>query len=130
MSAAIDLALREHLAAFGLPVSWEGDKFTPPATTWVQARMFPVDGVRQTHSGTMRRNDFFQVTVMHPLAEKGASLAAKRIADQIVSHFATDMRLPVSAPVLRIRRQPDIAQGFPDGAWWRLPVTIYITAFT
>lgn len=123
MAADVRLALTGRLLTLdaGLPVNWENEDFTPPAGGYLDVQLFRSGTDRQyvQSAGTHVMLGFLQIAVMAP-KNRGA-VAADRIADQIAAHFPCDLQL---GPV-RITQTPHVAGGFPDGAWWRVPVSIY-----
>lgn len=126
MAADVRLAITGRLLTLdtGMPITWENEDFTPPADGYLDVQLFRSGTERQyvQSAGTHVMLGFLQVAVMAP-KDRGA-VAADRIADQIVAHFPADLQL---GPV-RITQTPHVAGGFPDGALWRVPVTIYFEA--
>lgn len=127
MAADVRLAITGRLLTLdvGIPNNWENEGFDPPADGYLDVQLFRSATNRkyvQTGGGTHVMLGFLQVAVMAP-KDRGA-VAADRIADQIVAHFPCDLQL---GPV-RITQTPHVAGGFPDGAWFRLPISIFFQA--
>ena len=126
MAADVRLAVTGRLLTLdvGMPITWENEDFIPPADGYLDVQLFRSGTERQyvQSAGTHVMLGFLQVAVMAP-KDRGA-VAADRIADAIVAHFPCDLRL---GPV-RITQTPHVAGGFPDGAWFRLPISIFFQA--
>jgi hypothetical protein len=65
---------------------------------------------------------FAQITVMAKPGE--FATRANRLADQIAALFPYTLRLPVTGGEITISQPPEVQQGYPDGAHWRVPVKI------
>jgi hypothetical protein len=126
MAADVRLAITDRLLTLdvGFPVNWENEGFDPPAGGYLDVQLFRSATNRQyvQSAGTHVMLGFLQIAVMAP--KDRAAVEADRIADAIVAHFPCDLRL---GPV-RITQTPHVAGGFPDGAWFRLPISIFFQA--
>lgn len=128
MAADIRLALSARLASLvlspAMPIAWEGVEFDPPPVTgYLDVQLFRSATNRQFigSADPHQRLGFLQVAVMVAPGDDGAGvMRADRIADAIVAHFPCDLRLGG----VRITARPNVAGGFPDGAWWRLPISV------
>lgn len=128
MAADIRLALSARLASLvltpALPIIWEGQDKPAPAGGYLEPQLFRSATTRQfLGSGDPhQRLGFLQVAIMIPPGDDGAGvMRADRIADAIVAHFPCDLRLGE----VRITQTPHVSGGFPDGAFWRLPISVY-----
>jgi len=65
---------------------------------------------------------FAQVTVMAKIGN--FATGATTIADSIAALFPYTLRLPVTGGEITISQPPEVQQGYPDGAHWRVPVKI------
>lgn len=131
MAADIRLALSARLASLvltpTLPIIWEGQDVPAPSGGFLQPQLFRSATNRTSvgSDGPHQRLGFLQVAIMVPPGDDGAGvMRAERIADAISAHFPCDLRLDE----VRITQAPHVAGGFPDGAFWRLPVTVYFEA--
>lgn len=128
MSAAgIADAMFRRLDGLGLPypIAWEDRHATPPQGPYIEARIAFGDPQRIGISSTLahRRPGYMQVSLFWPRG-RGASIAAKTVADQIAAHFPVDARYGAA----RISRAPHVPGGFQDGSRWHEPVTINFEA--
>ena len=130
--AALSGRLDALATVLTLPIAWEGEEFDPTGAAFLRAQIFRSSTRRpwiQTggdHIGV----GILQVTVNQPMGPEGGSpaMAADRIADRVAAWFPEDLRLPVAGPFLRIIRMPHVAGGFPDDAFWVVPVSIEFEA--
>ncbi|WP_296222046.1 phage tail terminator-like protein [uncultured Sphingomonas sp.] len=121
---AITDALKEHLAS--MPerpeTVWENEHATPgepPYLTVASVRAEPfgmtLDGIGHEYTG------FLTVNVV---ANAGTGTrAAYDLAERIAAHFH-GAEIPADGGQLRISRQPQIMDGYQDGARYRVPVSI------
>lgn len=105
-------------------IIWENRE--PPTTPTRPYLIFdhvPVSRTDDTLTGGGEiASGFIQVTVM--AAQNEFSTPAKLIAQAIKALFPYTLRLPVTGGEITITKPPEIQQGYPDGASWRVPVKI------
>lgn len=112
-------AIEALILTAGYPVAFENVDFDPPSAIWLDVQLFRTGTDRLTIGGAHRRVGFLQVAVMAP--QGFGTGAADTVAEEIQALFPTDLKLGPT----RVTRLPEIAGGYPDGAFWRVPVSIY-----
>ena len=121
---AITDALKEHLASMpDRPATvWENEHADPatlPYLTVASVRAEPfgltLDGIGHDYTG------FLMVNVVTPSGT--GTRAAYDLAERIAAHFH-GAEIPADGGQLRINRQPQIMDGYQDGARYRVPVSI------
>jgi hypothetical protein len=128
MSVKIDQALVEHfrLGAFGLPVAYENQPFSPSNCAWASVRVLPNDVTPYSLDDCDETDGIFQVILNYP-TDVGA-VEPKAKADEVFSHYAIGSRVSYAGQSLTInrhQRQPGLAE---DG-WYRLVLSIGYIAF-
>ncbi|ESQ83253.1 hypothetical protein AEAC466_13455 [Asticcacaulis sp. AC466] len=132
------LALRQRVTSLpgGLAIDWPGSDFTPPADDggplgFVEVRQVQSPGTRiligsQSASG---RAGVLQLSLMVPIARGVADAAVAEMAGQMAAHFPADLKLRFMGLEVRIERAADIAAGYRDGVYWRVPVSVRWRAY-
>ena len=118
-------SLETRLNAIGVfPTAFENVPFNPIAgTPWQRARLLPARTENPTQGDAFKREiGIFEVMLAYP-QNAGPQLAATR-ANLIVTSFPKGWSLVVGTLRVLIDRSPFIGQGIPDGAWYKLPVSI------
>jgi hypothetical protein len=118
----IRTAFAARLDGMGYPVAWENIDFMPPDAIWLEAQLFRSGIDRLTTDGAHRRYGIFQVAVMAPMG-KGA-FPADAVAEAVQAQFPCDMKFGPA----RVTQMPEIAGGYPDGSFWRVPVSVNFEA--
>lgn len=137
IETAIWLALRGRVQA--LPVSivpqsaiaWPKRPFTKPTLNgqpapYIEVRHLPnqVGRLMVKGSGPHQRPGILQLDYMSPTGGALDDVQVTEMAGRIASHFPADMVLSAAGVRVRVERAPDVAQGFADGPYWRVPVSI------
>lgn len=143
MTATVETSIWQALKtrAASLPgslvISWPMEPFTPPVSggkpaPYVEVRNIPNANVRPfIGSGDPHdRMGILQLTLCWPVADVGAA-AGKTHPDvlieragEIAAHFNTDRPLDFEGVRVRVERAADVAQGYRDDAYIRVPVSV------
>ena len=120
---AITDALKEHLAALPgkPPVVWENQDSVPPSMPYLVATPVRGEPARLTHDGVHTYPGLLQVSVV--VASGTGSRAAYDLAETVAAHFH-GADLSPDGGRLRITDQPQIMEGYQDGARFRVPCLI------
>ena len=125
--AEIETVAGQHLASMGsTPIAWPNKNFDPDGT-YIEFRHIPNDVDDPVISGGFEYAlGIFLITVVTPANQ--FSTEANDLAEQIRRHFYKGLRLSLTGGSLVINRPSSLGTGFPDGAYWRQPVSVsYIT---
>ena len=124
MNTKIDQAFVKAFkdAAFGLPIAYENDSYSPTSgTAYAELLMMPNDVTPLALKGTDQTDGVFRVVLRYP-ANSGA-VAIKQMADTIASVFKIGARVCYSgtcATVVGQQRQPGVA----EAGWFKIVLTI------
>ena len=127
MKSAQDIALKARLASLsGTPKAWPNEVFDPAAPgnmPYIACTVVRAGTTDETVDGTA------PVVVGRLIAtvvvEAGTGeIKADTIAAQIAALFPMGLRIPAGAQSICIMQPPHIREGMPDGAYWRVPVSI------
>lgn len=113
------VAIEALILTAGYPVAFENVDFSPPGEIWLDVQLFRSGTDRLTLDAAHRRVGFLQVAVMAPQGYGTGAVDA--VAEEIQALFPADLMLGPA----RVTRLPEIAGGYPDGAWFRVPISIY-----
>lgn len=141
VQTAIWLALRGRVAT--LPASivpqsaiaWPKREFTKPQAgnlpaPYIEVRHLPNRADRVLIGiGPQIRPGILQLDYMEPLSSPLDDIQVGERAGLIAAHFPADLKITAHSVSVRIEQAPDVAQGFADGAYWRLPVSIRYVCF-
>lgn len=127
----IDAALEQHLLTLpGAPsIAWEDVAFKPvTGQAYLQVNQLRNAPVDDSLTSDMRRDrGILQVTVAHPAG--GGKASALNVAHAVAQHFSYGLELPIAGAIVLIDSHPSIASGYPDGGWYRIPVSVSWQAF-
>ena len=120
-------AFSTRLATLGFPVAYENADFTPPAEVYLAESILPAEtrssGLAATSSDICE--GVWQVLCYAPAGEgKGAAFNA---AKQVLELFPKALRAQHSGLEATVRRAEQNA-GFPSGARWVVPISVYYRA--
>lgn len=101
---------------------FENSDARPSEAGWLDVKLLRNRNQRLSLGNAHRRQGIFQIAVMSPLSI--GAMAADRIAESVQAAFPSDAEFGPA----RVTETPTIADGFPDGAWWRVPVSVYFEA--
>lgn len=108
-------------AGKGLPVAWQNQPFTPPATTYLRAFLLPADtdsldleGAHRAYSGV------FQVSIVAPTGS-GAG-AAEALAEEIAALFPCTLRLNSGAFAVQVAAPVSSGPAIVDDTRYTLPI--------
>lgn len=142
----IRLAVEARVATLpsGLPgVVWnDGQAVSPPMNggqpaPYIEARHMP-NATARLFIGSddpHLRPGILQLTVCWPISNIGTGSGKTHphvigeIAGKIAAHFATDLPMDQDGVRVRVEKAPDVAQGYNDDAYFRVPVSIRHSAF-
>jgi hypothetical protein len=100
---------------------------TPPKPLpYIEVRLLP-NRVQRLFIGSAephRRPGILQLDFMAPTTGLLDDVQVIEMAGDIAAHFPADLRLTAHGVTVRIQQAPDVLQGFADGAYWRVPVSI------
>lgn len=138
-------ALRTRVATLqgGYTISWPMEPFSPPTAGGKPA---PYVECRNIQNRTSRvfigssephdRKGILQLSLCWPVSEVGTGsgkthpdVLTER-AGQIAAHFPTDHRMTFGDVDVRVTSAPDVAQGYLDGTYIKVPVSINWRTFT
>ena len=104
--------------------AFENAPFTPVnGVAWQKCDMLPAKTQNPTMGDDFKRDaGIFQVTLAYPL-NVGAGAAIVR-AKVIAEGFKRGYTMNDGTLRVLIDESPSIAQGIPDGAWYKLPISI------
>lgn len=112
--------LNARLAALtGLPdVAWQNQPYTPTnGTEYLRPTLLPANNDPATLSWTETMTGVYQVDVFMPSSIRGPAAALTR-AEDIAEHFRASDIADLSI------RSITVGQALPDGAYYRVPVSI------
>lgn len=132
-------ALRARAATIpgGFTISWPMEPFTPPSSggspsPYVECRNIPnrnsrmFIGSNEPHD----RKGILQLSLCWPVADVGTGsgktnpdVLTER-AGQLAAHFPTDHRMIFDGVDVRVSSAPDVAQGYLDGPYIKVPVSV------
>jgi hypothetical protein len=112
-----------------LATAWENVPFTPVSGVAYQQVNLVIAGNKDitVSDSSYIMTGFLQVMLVYPIGT-GAKLASTR-ADLLLSTFKRGLELTASGVKVRIHKAPVIAPAIIDGAFYKLPVTIYFNTF-
>jgi hypothetical protein len=139
---AIWLALKARIATLPASIvpqtsiSLPKEAFTPPKSgtnllPYLQVQHLPNQTERIFIKGDAphRRPGILQLSLMVPNTGSWDFTVTTERAGLIAAHFPADLRLTGNGVSLRIELAPSIAQGFPDGAYWKTPISVRYDCF-
>ncbi len=127
---AIAIALTTRLNTYSPPlfIQWPNEAASPDADVAFLSVAFlrgqpdnPAVG-----PGLTRHVGVFQINVHHP--ENTGEGPARRIADAIATLFAFGSSMTYGGVTVHVTRTAAVAQGFHDGAWYVVPVSVFYRA--
>lgn len=127
---AIEKAIGQHLAGMTdcPPIAWPNKDFTPNGT-YIEFRHAPNERIDNTIDaiGAYQRGLFLLTVVT---AQDKFTTPANAIAKDIMARFPKGLRLDAGEDgTVLVYDPPSPGTGFPEGAYWRQPITIpYSTA--
>ncbi len=112
-----------------ISTAWENVAFTPVNNVpYQQVNLMIADNKDVTVSDSSYvTNGLLQVLLVFPIGS-GTKSAATR-ADLILSTFKRGLELTAGSIKVRIHKTPVIAPAIIDGAFYKLPVSIYFNTF-
>ena len=103
-----------------LPIVYENDPLTPPATTYLRAFLLPADTTSEDLAGTLRTyGGIFQVNVVAPINTGPGAAAA--IGDELAALFVLNARLTGGVTVQQIT-PTTVAGALQDADRYTIPV--------
>jgi predicted metal-dependent TIM-barrel fold hydrolase len=91
--------------------------------TYLEALFLPNEtNTPHLSEGPHRYQGFLQVTVVSPISE--GELPPRRVARDVINHFAQGTIIDGDGVRIRIIRQPWAAPSLKDGGWYRTPISI------
>lgn len=123
MNQTIYQALRGRLAAFGLPVAWENQPFTPSGA-YLRENFLPAqtERIAINSDGSQLYGGIYQVSVF---VEAGTgSAAAQTIAENLIDHFPPGFSWD-GGRVMQAFSAPAL---IGDG-WYQIPVSVRYQAY-
>lgn len=128
----IEVALGQRLAgmASAPPVAWPNANYDPTTSGAVPYLEFvhePVTRVDEVISGGFSRQ--IGLVLITVVVERGKFTgAANALAEAVAARFDKALRLVAGAGDVVINAPAEIAAGFADGIYWRVPVRVsYVT---
>ena len=125
---AIETAIGQHLTGMTdcPPVAWPNKDFTPSGT-YIEFRHAPnerrddtIDGIGAYQIGLVL------LTVVS--AKDKFTTTANDVAEAIMARFPKGLRLDAGSGTVLVNAPVNPGTGFPDGAYWRQPLTLsYLT---
>jgi hypothetical protein len=129
-STDIANALEARLGtASGLPVViWENQDALPTTRPYLDFQNVRVSTRDQALAGGAGVSEgYLMITVV---ADQNAyATGAASIADDVAERYPYGLRLAFDGGHVLITKPPHVMQGFPEGAYWRVPVRIDYQAF-
>jgi hypothetical protein len=117
-------------------ISWPKKPFTKPQANgqpapYIEVRHLPnrVERIFIDGGAPHRRPGIMQLDYLAPVAGSLDDIQITEMAGRIAAHFPADLKLTAQGATVRIERAPDVSQGFADGAYWRVPVSIRYDCF-
>ncbi len=126
---AIEQAIGQYLAAMPNcpPIAWPNRDFTPNGT-YIEFRHAPNERIDNTIDAIgAYQTGLFLLTVVSD--KNKFTTASNALASRIMDRFPKGLRIDAGdSGTVMIYAPPSPGSGFPDGAYWRQPVTIpYVT---
>lgn len=136
VETSIWLALRARVASLPTDIvpqtsiAYPKKVFTPPLAggmplPYIEVKHLPnrVGRLFMKGSAPHVRPGILQLDYMAPVVGID-DIQATEMAGRIAAHFPADLRLYAQDVQVRIERAPDVAGGFLDGAYWRVPISV------
>lgn len=122
----IDATLEQHLLALpdAPPIAWEDVAYTPATgKAYLQVNQLRNKPIEHGLALDVREDrGILQVTVVHPAGQ--GKVDAVSLAQKVAEHFHIGLVLELGSHYLFLDAHPAIASGYPDGGWYRVPVSI------
>lgn len=124
----IETAVGQHLAGMANcpPIAWPNKDFTPSGT-YIEFRHAPNDRIDNTIDGIgAYQMGLVLLTVVS--AKDKYTTESNTLAGRIMDRFPKGLRLDAGPAAVLIYAPASPGTGFPDGAYWRQPITVpYVT---
>ena len=126
-TSAIENAYKARLATIpGIPKAWPNDDFDPKATGNLPYIACDILRAATTDDTLDGEHPIIAGRLLATVVvEKGkGTTVANRFADLIAGLFPMGLRLPSEQSVMAIMSPPHIREGYGDGTYWRVVVSI------
>lgn len=130
-TAAVESAIAARLAAHSLPKAWPNQDFDPTKAgnlPYLACAIVKASTTDQTVSGEAPISVGRLIATVVAMKGKG-TVTANGHADTIAALFPKGWRVENEGVVIEITGPPHIREGMPDGAYWRVPVSIPFRSF-